>query len=104
MQGMITIYSASQGLVHLCNKTLSFPETRKELLLTKKQNLIFHGLMHAHSGPVSKADLMEAIGWNPDMLRHSHTIHTHIWRIRQALDAIGATRFIRSESGGYRIV
>ncbi len=77
---------------------------RGRLRFTKRQASILKRLAAARGALVDRQTLLrDALGYHPDA--QTHTLETHIWRIRQKIEADpGKPKLIVHEAGGYRLV
>jgi DNA-binding response OmpR family regulator len=76
---------------------------QKKVRLTEKETNILKYLYRAGDKPVSREELLaEVWGYNAGVT--THTLETHIYRLRQKIepDASGA-RLLMTEAGGYRL-
>ena len=85
-------------------KMLVNPATKKKIRLTEKETAILRYLYRAGSRPVSREALLEEVwGYNAGVT--THTLETHIYRLRQKIEADPAeARILITEPGGYRLV
>lgn len=65
--------------------------------LTEAEKILLQTLYKAAPHPVSTADLLSVLGYRPDL--DTHTLATHIWRLRQKLGADS----VRTQDGGYAL-
>jgi DNA-binding response OmpR family regulator len=76
---------------------------QKKVRLTEKETNILKYLYRAGEKPVSREELLaEVWGYNAGVT--THTLETHIYRLRQKIepDAIGV-KLLLTEAGGYRL-
>ena len=78
-------------------------EKGKKLRLTDKEASILKYLYRAGSKPVSREELLaEVWGYNAGVT--THTLETHIYRLRQKIEPDPAnSRLLITEAGGYRL-
>lgn len=71
------------------------------VLLTSKERALITALYHAPDRTISRADLLRIIwGYVPDV--ETHTLETHIYRLRQKIEADGAApATLVTTEGGY---
>lgn len=83
-------------------KTL-FDEAGKRIRLTDKETSILKYLLRARSAAVSREELLtEVWGYNAGVT--THTLETHIYRLRQKIEpGKGQARLLITEGGGYRL-
>ncbi|MGH6878271.1 MAG: response regulator transcription factor [Rhizomicrobium sp.] len=83
-------------------KLLLDPKGKKIRLTEKETNILKH-LYRSGSTVARETLLHEVWGYNPAVT--THTLETHIYRLRQKIEADpGAARILITESGGYRLV
>jgi DNA-binding response OmpR family regulator len=84
------------------NKVLVDPQQRK-IRLTEKETNILKYLYRAGEKPVSREELLaEVWGYNAGVT--THTLETHVYRLRQKIEADPANaRLLLTEAGGYRL-
>lgn len=85
-------------------KLLIERETQKKLRLTEKETAILKYLYRAGGRPVGRETLLgEVWGYNAGVT--THTLETHIYRLRQKIERDPANpRLLVTEQGGYRLV
>lgn len=83
-------------------KTLTTPSGDK-IRLTEKETNIIRYLLKSGGKPVPREELLtEVWGYNAQVT--THTLETHIYRLRQKIEADSALgRILVTESGGYRL-
>ena len=76
----------------------------KKVRLTEKETAILRFLYRAGQAPVSRETLLQEVwGYNSGVT--THTLETHIYRLRQKIELDAATPAILvTESGGYKLV
>ena len=84
------------------NKVLIDPQQRK-IRLTEKETNILKYLYRAGEKPVSREELLaEVWGYNAGVT--THTLETHVYRLRQKIETDPANaRLLLTEAGGYRL-
>ena len=84
-------------------KLLTIPQKNRRIRLTDKEVRVLKYLYRAGAMTVSrKAILDEVWGYNADV--DTHTLETHIYRLRQKIEPDPATaRLLLTEAGGYRL-
>ena len=84
------------------NKTVTDNLSGKITTLTEKETLILKKLFRAWPADVSKDSLLlEVWGLQPDI--STHTLETHIYRLRQKLTRISTQQFINTTEQGYQL-
>ncbi len=78
-------------------------EDDKKIRLTEKETNILKYLYRAGGKPVPRDELLHEVwGYNPAVT--THTLETHIYRLRQKIEPDTAhARLLVTESGGYRL-
>jgi DNA-binding response OmpR family regulator len=78
-------------------------ERQKKVRLTEKETNILKYLYRAGPQAVSREELLaEVWGYNAGVT--THTLETHIYRLRQKIEPDpGSARLLITESGGYRL-
>ncbi len=76
---------------------------QKKIRLTEKEANILKYLYRAQGKPVSREELLtEVWGYNAGVT--THTLETHVYRLRQKIEPDPATaRLLLTEAGGYRL-
>jgi DNA-binding response OmpR family regulator len=75
----------------------------KKIRLTEKETNILKHLHRSGSTVARETLLHEVWGYNPAVT--THTLETHIYRLRQKIESNpGAAQILVTESGGYRLV
>ena len=79
-------------------------EDQKKIRLTEKETNILKFLYRAQSGVVARDVLLHEVwGYNAGVT--THTLETHIYRLRQKIEPDPSNaRLLVTESGGYRLV
>ncbi len=82
------------------NKSLFDKHSSKTVTLTEKEALILNKLFQTWPDDVTKESLlMEVWGFQPDI--PTHTLETHIYRLRQKLSNISVNSIIQTTERGY---
>lgn len=78
--------------------------SRKKIRLTEKETAILRYLYRAGSKPVSREVLLDEVwGYNAGIT--THTLETHVYRLRQKIEVNpAAAQILITEPGGYRLV
>lgn len=84
-------------------KLLLHVETNKKIRLTEKETAILKFLKRAGGEPVPRDVLLDEVwGYNAGVT--THTLETHIYRLRQKIEPIpGEARLLLTDVGGYRL-
>jgi DNA-binding response OmpR family regulator len=82
---------------------LLIDEKQKKIRLTEKETSILKYLYRAGAQAVSREELLaEVWGYNAGVT--THTLETHIYRLRQKIEPDpGAAKLLLTEAGGYRL-
>jgi DNA-binding response OmpR family regulator len=85
-------------------KLLVNPEKRLKIRLTEKETAILRYLYRAGNRPVSRDVLLDEVwGYNAGIT--THTLETHVYRLRQKIETDpAAAQILVTEPGGYRLV
>lgn len=85
-------------------KVLVNNASRKKIRLTEKETAILRYLYRAGSKPVSREVLLDEVwGYNAGIT--THTLETHVYRLRQKIEVNpAAAQILITEPGGYRLV
>ncbi len=96
---MIGPYSFRPGA-----KMLEDGKTGRKIRLTEKETAILRFLLRAGSRPIGRDILLKEIwGYNSGIT--THTLETHIYRLRQKIEEDPSeARILVTEQGGYRLV
>ena len=74
----------------------------KKLRLTEKETSILKYLYRASGQPVGREELLaEVWGYNAGVT--THTLETHIYRLRQKVEGEASEKLLITEGGGYRL-
>jgi DNA-binding response OmpR family regulator len=82
---------------------LLIDEKQRKIRLTEKETSILKYLYRAGEKPVSREELLaEVWGYNAGVT--THTLETHVYRLRQKIEAeVGGAKLLLTEAGGYRL-
>lgn len=84
-------------------KLLQDQNTRRRIRLTEKEAAILKYLYRAGGKPVPRQELLNEV-WGYNAAVTTHTLETHIYRLRQKIEADPArATLLVTESGGYRL-
>ncbi len=93
--GPFTFHPESRALEHRASGTSN--------RLTEKESLILIELLLAGDVPVGRNALLERV-WGHDTRIRTHTLETHIWRLRRKLgEDRSRARILLNVPGGYRL-
>jgi len=85
-------------------KLMTDPSRRKKVRLTEKETAILRYLYHAGDRPIGRSTLLgEVWGYNAGVT--THTLETHVYRLRQKIERDPANaEILVTEPGGYRLL
>lgn len=84
-------------------KLLEEPTRKRRIRLTEKEAAILKFLYRAGSKPVARQVLLNEV-WGYNAAVTTHTLETHIYRLRQKIEPDPANaRLLVTEGGGYRL-
>lgn len=84
------------------NKSITHRSKAMRISLTEKETLILKTLVRARPEDVSKDQLLtEVWGFQPDLT--THTLETHIYRLRQKLSRVEAAKLVTTTKTGYAL-
>ncbi|MDE2198583.1 MAG: response regulator transcription factor [Rhodospirillales bacterium] len=84
-------------------KLLQDTTRNRRIRLTEKEAAILKFLYRANARPVARQDLLGEV-WGYNAAVTTHTLETHIYRLRQKIEADPAhARLLLTEGGGYRL-
>ncbi len=84
-------------------KLLLEPARNRKIRLTEKESAILKFLYRAAGRPVGRQVLLNEV-WGYNSAVTTHTLETHIYRLRQKIEPDPAnTRLLLTEGGGYRL-
>lgn len=83
-------------------KEITIKGTQTIIKLTEREVEIIKYLYQNTSNTVSKDDLLEKV-WGYSAEATTHTIETHIYRLRQKVEQEGYSQLIITENNGYRL-
>ena len=84
------------------NKSVTYRLNGTRVGLTEKETLILKTLVRARPDGVSKEQLLtEVWGFQPDLT--THTLETHIYRLRQKLRRVEADKLVETTKTGYQL-
>ena len=83
------------------HKTISLRETGAKIILTEKETMILKMLTRKAPEPVNKDELLADI-WGFQQGLTTHTLETHIYRLRQKLARLSDAPVVETAHDGYR--
>lgn len=97
------VFKVGPYLFRPATKQLHDPARGKRIRLTEKEAAILKFLYRAGGQPVPRTVLLNDVwGYNSNVT--THTLETHIYRLRQKIEPNPAeTRILVTETGGYRL-
>ena len=85
------------------SRTLTAPVSNREIRLTDKEAAVLKHLYRAGRTPVSRQTLLREI-WGYATAASTHTVETHIYRLRRKIEPdAAAARILVNVEGGYRL-
>ncbi len=84
------------------DKSLSCSQHQKTVTLTEKETLILKKLFRSWPETVSRASLLSQV-WGYHNEVTTHTLETHIYRLRQKIARLGDAQLIETTTSGYRL-
>lgn len=86
------------------NKLLMHEEDQKKVRLTDKETAILKYLYRAGDKPVARDKLLDEV-WGYNAAVTTHTLETHVYRLRQKIEADpSSAKLLVTEAGGYKLV
>ena len=82
------------------SKSLTHRDTGKDLALTEKETAIIKYLLKREGAEVNKVELLEHV-WGYNERITTHTLETHIYRLRQKINLIDDSPFLLTRNKGY---
>ena len=82
------------------NKKLFGQRKIKKILLTEKETLILNVLFRSYPNPVHKDVLLKEV-WGFHVGLSTHTLETHIYRLRHKIRELTQDNFILTKQSGY---
>ncbi|MDC0400022.1 helix-turn-helix domain-containing protein [Alphaproteobacteria bacterium] len=80
------------------------PDDSKKIRLTEKETAILIRLSAANGGSVSRNTLLEEV-WGYKTGIDSHTLETHIYRLRKKIEELGSSSsFLKTSRDGYKLL
>ena len=76
--------------------------SNKVQTLTEKETIILKFLYQAFPGDISKAHILAEV-WGFQNTVSTHTLETHIYRLRQKISQITDKQFVMTTENGYRL-
>ena len=85
-------------------KLMTDPARRKKVRLTEKETAILRYLYHAGDRAIGRATLLGEV-WGYNAAVTTHTLETHVYRLRQKIERDPANaEILITEPGGYRLL
>ncbi|MGC6484998.1 MAG: response regulator transcription factor [Candidatus Puniceispirillales bacterium] len=84
------------------NKTLTHQETGKMLGLTEKETAIIRFMYQHKDDVIEKQNLLEQV-WGYSAQMTTHTLETHIYRLRQKIRDLDEEPFLVTNKKGYQL-
>ena len=74
----------------------------RDIRLTEKETNILKYLLRAKGKPVGRQELLEEV-WGYNAAVDTHTLETHIYRLRKKIEPESGPQLLVTEPGGYRL-
>ena len=85
------------------NKTLTCLDTHRVIFLTEKETMMLKKLFQIWPETISKESLLSEV-WGYQNMLATHTLETHIYRLRKKIARFTKAPLIETTQGGYRLV
>lgn len=89
-------------VLHAAEGILRLKDGSGEVRLTDKERFFLEALHEAGAKGLDRKTLLSLV-WGYADTAETHTLETHLYRLRQKLEPLGQSNFILSEDGTYRI-
>ena len=104
-------YKASDGVRFLTQwfefqpnkKTLTFLDTHRVIFLTEKETMMLKKLFQTWPETISKEGLLSEV-WGYQNMLATHTLETHIYRLRKKIARFTEAPLVETTQGGYKLV
>ena len=97
------VFTIGPYLFRPATKQLVEPAKSRKIRLTEKESAILKFLYRAGGKPVPRQTLLNEV-WGYNSAVTTHTLETHIYRLRQKIEPNpNDTRLLLTEGGGYRL-
>ncbi len=84
-------------------KTLTFSDTQHVIFLTEKETMMLKKLFQIWPEAISRESLLSEV-WGYQNMVATHTLETHIYRLRKKIARLTEAPIIETTQGGYRLV
>tara|TARA_B100000886_G_scaffold199705_1_gene137712 strand:- start:7 stop:735 length:729 start_codon:yes stop_codon:yes gene_type:complete len=84
-------------------KTLTYLDTHGVIFLTAKETMMLKKLFQSWPKTISKEDLLSEV-WGYQNMLATHTLETHIYRLRKKIARFTEAPLVETTQGGYRLV
>ncbi len=85
------------------NKTLTCLDKHRMIFLTEKETMMLKKLFQIWPETISKEGLLSEV-WGYQNMLATHTLETHIYRLRKKIARFTEAQLIETTQGGYRLV
>ena len=85
------------------SKTLSLLETNRFVVLTEKESMILETLFHIWPKSISRKNFLSEI-WGYQNIVATHTLETHIYRLRQKISRLTEAPLVETTQDGYKLI
>ncbi len=90
-------------ILRLSENTLLHKQTEKIIQLTDKERMLLRYLYQSGDEGMSRKDILKSV-WGYAEEAETHTLETHIYRLRQKLEPYDAADMIKVQDGRYKVV
>ena len=84
-------------------KTLTCLDTQRVIFLTEKETMMLKKLFQSWPETISKEGLLSEV-WGYQNMLATHTLETHIYRLRKKIARFTEAPLVETTQGGYRLV
>ena len=84
-------------------KTLTCLDTHRIIVLTEKETMMLKKLFQSWPETISKESLLSEV-WGYQNMLATHTLETHIYRLRKKIAGFTEAPLVETTQGGYRLV
>ncbi len=98
------VFSIGPYIFQPANKLLVRDSDQRKVRLTDKETAILKYLFRAGDKPVAREKLLDEV-WGYNAAVTTHTLETHVYRLRQKIEADpSSAKILVTEPGGYKLV
>ena len=89
-------------MLHAAEGVLRLKDNAGEIKLTDKERFFLEALYEAGAAGLDRKTLLSLV-WGYANTAETHTLETHLYRLRQKLEPFGQSNLVVSEDGTYRL-